>query len=57
MNEYRDNVLPFHRDHLDAKFGFDHPDAAVITHHDCEVGVCAPRTAAAIRLRYRQRRY
>ncbi|MEU2106517.1 hypothetical protein [Nocardia sp. NPDC019255] len=57
MSEWPSNVVVLHRDHLDAKFGFDHPDAAVIAHHDCEVGVCAARTAASIRLRYRQRRY
>jgi hypothetical protein len=52
VNETGD-VLLFHRDHLDAAFGFRNPDAAMAAHNGCEVGVCACRTAATIRLRGR----
>ncbi|MGO4617936.1 hypothetical protein AB4305_30570 [Nocardia sp. 2YAB30] len=49
-----DNVVPLHRDHLDAAWGFANPDAALIAHSRCEVGVCATLTAAVIKIRNRR---
>ncbi|WP_406268929.1 hypothetical protein OH799_25470 [Nocardia sp. NBC_00881] len=47
------NIVPLHRDHLDAAWGFASSDAALIAHSRCQVGVCATLTAAVIQLRNR----